>query len=99
LEKDKKRLCGHPNDEQEGRRSHCEHYERPEMMIVRLPAQWAFFFHGLAGVLRLSQSLKESSQRPDGQVKIVRSLVRMISGICGQAHRGLNVLRSWSWLR
>ena len=40
------------------------------MMIVRLSAQWAFFFHGLAGVLRLSQLLKESSQRPDGQVKI-----------------------------
>jgi len=45
LKEDKKRLCGHPNDEQEGRRNHCEHYERPEMMIVRLAAHRAFFFH------------------------------------------------------
>ena len=23
--------------------------ERPEMMIIRLSAQWAFFFHGVVG--------------------------------------------------
>jgi hypothetical protein len=45
LKEDKKRLCGDPNDQQEGRSSHCKHHERPEMMIVRLTAQWAFFFH------------------------------------------------------
>jgi hypothetical protein len=49
LEKDKKRFCGQPDDQQESRRSHCEHYERPEIMIINLPAQWAFFFHGFAG--------------------------------------------------
>ena len=49
LEKDKQRLRGHPNDQQEGRRSHCERYKRPEMMIVRLPTQWAFFFHACGG--------------------------------------------------
>ena len=48
LKKDKKRLRGNPDDQQESHSSHCEHYERPEMMIVRLPAQWAFFFHWLA---------------------------------------------------
>jgi hypothetical protein len=45
LKKDKKRLCGRPNDEQEGRRSHCKHYERPEMMIVRLPTQGSSLLH------------------------------------------------------
>ena len=30
-------------------------------MIIRLPAQWAFFFHWLAGLLRLLQLLKEIS--------------------------------------
>jgi hypothetical protein len=46
LKEEKKRLRGHPDDQQESRSSHCEHYyERPEMMIVRLPAQWVFFFH------------------------------------------------------
>ena len=38
------------------------------MMIIRLPAQRAFFFHGWKGCsLRLSQLLKESSQRPPSQ--------------------------------
>jgi hypothetical protein len=49
------------------------------MMIIRLPAQWAFdaenddYALPLARgwLLRLSQLLKEISQRPDGQVKIV----------------------------
>ena len=53
----RKALRSHPYDQQECRKSHCEHYERPEMMIVRLPAQWAFFFHGL---LRLPQLLKKA---------------------------------------
>jgi hypothetical protein len=48
LEKDKQRLCGHPNDQQESRRSHCEHYERPEMMFVSLSAQGAYFFRYFA---------------------------------------------------
>jgi hypothetical protein len=48
LKKDKKRLFGHPNDQQESRRHESQHYERPEMTTLRLPAQWAFFFHGLA---------------------------------------------------
>ena len=45
LKKEKERLCGHPDDQQESRSSHCEHYERPKLMIVRLPTQRAFFFH------------------------------------------------------
>jgi hypothetical protein len=45
LKEDKKRLRGYPDNEQENRSSHWKHCERPEMMIVRLPAQWAFFFH------------------------------------------------------
>ena len=43
LKKDKKRPRGHPDDQQEGRRSDGKHYERPEMMIIRLPAQRAPF--------------------------------------------------------
>jgi hypothetical protein len=31
---DKQRFCGHPDDQQESRRTHCEHYERPEMMFL-----------------------------------------------------------------
>jgi len=48
----KKRLCRHPDDEQESRRSHCEHYERPEMMIVSMSAQGAFLVH--------AESIKDS---------------------------------------
>jgi hypothetical protein len=61
LKKDKKRLGSHPNDQQESRSSHCEHYERPEMMIVRLPAHWCFSSMVAGCSLRLSQLLKESS--------------------------------------
>ena len=34
-----------PDDQQECRRSHCEHYERPEMMVYGLSLQWTLFFH------------------------------------------------------
>ena len=34
---------------QKGAGRHSEHQERAEMVIVRLPAQWAFFFHWVAG--------------------------------------------------
>jgi hypothetical protein len=45
LKKDKQRFGGHPDDQQECRRSHCEHYERPEMMVYGLSLQWTLFFH------------------------------------------------------
>jgi hypothetical protein len=44
LKKEKERLRGHPDDQQKGAGRHSQHDERPEMMIVRLPAQWAFFY-------------------------------------------------------
>ena len=45
LQKDKQRLSCRPDDQQESRRSHCEHYERPETMILSLSAQGASFVH------------------------------------------------------
>jgi hypothetical protein len=45
LKKDKQRLGGHPDDPQESDRHDSQHYERPEMMIIRLAAHRAFFFH------------------------------------------------------
>jgi hypothetical protein len=45
LEEEKERLRGHPDDQKESDRSHCEHHERPEMMIIRLAAHRAFFFN------------------------------------------------------
>jgi hypothetical protein len=44
LEKEKQRFGGQPDDQQESRSSHCKHYERPEMMILSLSVQGAFFF-------------------------------------------------------
>jgi hypothetical protein len=62
LEEKKERLRDYPDDQQKGAGRYSQHDERPEMMIVRLPAQWAFFFNGLGGwLLRLSQLLKETS--------------------------------------
>jgi hypothetical protein len=56
LEEEKERLCGCPGYQQEGTGCYRQHDERPEMIIVRLPAQWAFFFHGfVVASLRLSQ--------------------------------------------
>jgi hypothetical protein len=49
LKKDEKRLRGYLGDYQEGAGRHSQHDERPEMMILRLPAQWTFFFYGCAG--------------------------------------------------
>ena len=45
LEEEKERLRGHPDDQQESDRHDSQHYERPEMMIIRLAAHRAFFFH------------------------------------------------------
>jgi hypothetical protein len=39
------RSGGHPDDQQESDRHDSQHYERPEMMIIRLAAHRAFFFH------------------------------------------------------
>ena len=44
MEKDKKSLHGYPDDKQEGAGRDSQYDERPEMIIVRLPAQWAFFW-------------------------------------------------------
>jgi hypothetical protein len=46
LEEERGTLCGDPSHQQEGGASrHGQHYERPEMMIIRLAAQWTAFFH------------------------------------------------------
>jgi len=45
LGENEKRLGSRPNDQQESRRSHCEHYERPEMMVFGLSLQWTLFYH------------------------------------------------------
>ena len=45
LKEDKEGLCGHPGDQQESDRDDAQHYERPEMMIIRLAAHRALFFH------------------------------------------------------
>ncbi len=39
MEEEKERLCGDANDQQECRKSHYEHDDRPEMMIVSVSAQ------------------------------------------------------------
>jgi hypothetical protein len=49
LKEENERLCGCPGHQQKTAGRHSQHDERPEMMILRLPAQWAFFFHWLAG--------------------------------------------------
>jgi hypothetical protein len=45
LEEEKERLRGHPDDQKESDRHDSQHYERPEMMIIRLAAHRAFFFN------------------------------------------------------
>jgi hypothetical protein len=45
LEEEKESLGCHPCDKEEGAGRDSEHQERAEMVIFRLPAQWAFFFH------------------------------------------------------
>ena len=45
LKKEEKRLRGYPDDQQEPAGRYSQHDERPEMMILRLSSQWAFFFH------------------------------------------------------
>jgi hypothetical protein len=45
LEKDKKRFRGHPDHQQESDRHDSQHFERPEMIIIRLAAHRAFFFN------------------------------------------------------
>jgi hypothetical protein len=45
LDKHEKRLGGQPDDQQESRCSHCEHYDRPEVMVFGLSPQWTLFFH------------------------------------------------------
>jgi hypothetical protein len=78
LKKDKNRLRGHPNDQQESRSSHCKHYERPKMMSVRLPAQWAFFYHGLAAGDPLAG---EHRRRPPGSQRAATAgIVRSFRG-------------------
>ena len=47
LEKDKQRFGSRPDHEPEGAGCDSQHNERPEMMILRLATQCAFFFHGL----------------------------------------------------
>jgi hypothetical protein len=42
LEEEEERLRGYPCDQQQGAGGHCEHYERAEMMIVRLAANGRF---------------------------------------------------------
>src|SRR6476620_120156 len=62
---DKQHLGCYPGDQQKAAGRYSQHDKRPEMMILRLPAQWAFFFHGGGRLLRLLQFLKQSSQRSD----------------------------------
>ena len=38
----------YPGDQEKGAGRDSEHQERAEMVILRPPAQFAFFFHGLA---------------------------------------------------
>jgi hypothetical protein len=44
-EKDKKRLCGNPRDQQESARRYSQHQERAEMMIITPTAKRTSFFH------------------------------------------------------
>jgi hypothetical protein len=46
LKEEEEHLCGYPSDQQKAAGRYSQHDERPEMMILRLSAQWAFFFHG-----------------------------------------------------
>jgi hypothetical protein len=39
LKEEKESLCGCPNDQQKAAGRYSQHDERPEMMIIRLPAQ------------------------------------------------------------
>jgi hypothetical protein len=48
LEEEEERLRGHPEDPQESDRHDSQHYERPEMMILSLSVQGAFFFRYFA---------------------------------------------------
>jgi hypothetical protein len=79
LEEEKERLRGHPDDQQEGRRSYCDYYERPEMMILGLTAQWAPFCawrnraHSLAK-LAVEQALCPASAGRKGR-KMKRSML------------------------
>jgi hypothetical protein len=57
LEEEKDRLCRHPGDQQKAAGRYSQHDERSEMMIIRLPAQWAFFFH--RGRLRRLAKLRQ----------------------------------------
>ena len=72
LEEEKKRLCCHPDDEQ-SRHSHCEHYERPEMMIGTLSAQGSSFSHcNEATQARENQSTKSiSAKQSDEEIPLV----------------------------
>jgi hypothetical protein len=45
LKEDEEGLRGHPEDQQENDRHDSQHYERPEMVIIRLAAHRAFFFN------------------------------------------------------
>ena len=49
LKKENQRFRAYPGDQQKATGRDSQHNERREMMILRLPAQWAFFFHWLAG--------------------------------------------------
>ena len=67
--------------------------ERPEMMILRLPAQWAFFFHGLAAGDPLAGDHRRSSPASqmarDGRNRSVVSWMKAKSG----SHCGCSILR------
>jgi hypothetical protein len=45
LEKDKQRFGGYPDHQQESDRHDRQHFERPEMIFIRLAAHRAFFFN------------------------------------------------------
>ena len=81
MKEEKDRLCGYPGYQQESAGCYSQHQERAEIVIFRLPAQWAFFFHGLAGVLRLSQLLKKARRDLTAKSKSFVPLVGMIFGI------------------
>jgi hypothetical protein len=90
------------HDEQESRRSHGQNNERPEMMILRLATQCAFFFHGLgysssseprgkAGSCG-SASPNKSGQAVAGGDGRYRSAVCLINSSSG-SHCGCSVFR------
>jgi hypothetical protein len=92
LKKDKKSLRGYPNDQQEAASRYSQHDERPEMMILRLPAQWAFFFHGLAAGYPLAGDHRRSSHASDGVDGKNRSVVSWMKAKRG-SHCGCSILR------